>query len=278
MMWPLLATLVLAAPAGDSAPAYDPIERLSGFSSVVSNHVERVLGSANLPTGNGAAVDPGMFVTIGLDKMHVFDHESLPLNQGRIAERTVAPECRSKCPAALFDAFQYEWLRLQVESASMATRVPTVVHLAAHARLPATTLIEVAYAAAETRPVVPPRLSVLVAMPGRGLRSLPVHLLPPEGLELQQGSAGLGLTIELGHDKYRVRAADPAFAKEARLQRLSQVRTLLVDLKKRYPNKEAVILVPDDSVSVGQLLQLIEVVLGSQFSRIVLSSGQDVFV
>jgi hypothetical protein len=144
--------------------------------------------------------------------------------------------------------------------------------------VPATTLVEIAYAAAETRPVAPPRLSVLVSMPGRGLRSLPMHLIPPEGLELQQGSAGLGLTIEFGANTYRIRAADPAFAKDARVQRLSQVRTVLVDLKKRYPNKEAVILVPDDTVSVGQLVQLVETVLGSQFSRVVLSYGQDVFV
>ena len=277
MIWPLLAALALG-PAKDAGGAYDPIERMSGFPSVVMNHVERVLGSASLPTGNGGTIEPGMFVTVGLERMHVFDREATKLDKGRVTDRTVAPECRSKCAAVLFDAFQYEWLRLAVESAALATRVPQLVHLAAHSRLPAKTLIEVAYAASETRPVVPPSLALLVNAPGRGLRALPVHLVPPEGLELQQGSAALGLTIEFGQGTYKVRASDPGFARDARVQRVGQLKSVLSDLKKRYPNKEVVILVPDDTVSVGQLLELATIVLGANFSRIVLSGGQDVFV
>jgi hypothetical protein len=281
MMWPLIAALAFGAasgPADDAAPAYDPIERLSGFPSVVMNHVEKVLGSTHLPSGGGTNLDPGVFVTLGLDRMYVLDHEALKLQQGRVADRTVAPECRSKCAAALYDVFQYEWLRLAVESSALATRVPQIVHFAAHGRLPATTLIEVAYAVSETRPAAPPALALLVNMPGRGLRALPFHLIPPEGLELQQGSAALGLTIEFGQGTYKIRASDPSFAKDARVQRLSQVRTVLNDLKKRYPNKQTVILVPDDTVSVEQLVQLVNVVLNAEFSRIVLSYGQEVYV
>jgi hypothetical protein len=281
MIWPLLAVLALGAAPGSADQAvlaFDGIARMSGFPSVVMSHIERTIGTMHLPTANGTALDSGMFVTIGPDRMYVFDHESTKLRQGRVAERTVAPECVSKCPAALFDAFQYEWLQLAVESSALATRIPQVVHIAADTTVAATTLVEVAYAASETRPAAPPQLSLLVNMPGRGLRALPFHLVPPQGLELQQGSAALGLTVEFGQGTYKIRASDPSFARDARVQKLSQVQSLLNDLRKRYPNKRTVILVPDDSVSVGQLVQLVVVAMRADFTRIVLSFGQDVYV
>ena len=219
-----------------------------------------------------------MFVTMTLDRLYVFDQQKMKLRNGRVADRTVAPECRSRCPATLYDAFQYEWLKLAVEGAGLAVDIPVNVHLAAHNRLPARTLIEAAYAVSETRPAVPPTLSILVNAPGRGLRALPIYLIPPEGLELQQGSAALGLTIEFGQGIYKVNASDPGFARESRVKRLSQLRLALIQLKKRYPNKQTVILIPDDTVSVGQLLQLIGVAVSADFTRIVLSQGQDVYV
>jgi hypothetical protein len=279
--WPLLAALAVGPSLGDapdSAPAYDPIERLSGYSSVILNHVNRALGDEHLPVGNGLLVEPGVFVTLGLDRLFVFDQEQMKLQNGRVADRTVAPECVSRCAAQLYDAFQYEWLKLAVESAALSVDIPVTVHFAAHQRLPATTLIEAAYAISETRPGLPPGLSMLVNAPGRGLRALPFFLIPPRGLELQQGSAALGLSIEFGQGIYKINASDPGFASEARVKRLSQLRLALLQLKKRYPNKGTVILIPDDTVSVGQLMQLVGVAVSADFTRIVLSLGQDVYV
>ncbi len=275
-----LALATLFAPAGGALQSPDQpvsLERVAGFSTVVINHVNRSIGTESMPVGQGVSVEPGVFVTLGMDRLQVFDHDAAGLNAGLVTDGTRAPECRSGCPAVLFDAFQYEWLKMAVEASYLAVRIPTRVLFASHTDVPAQTLIMAAYAAAETRPSAVPTLSVLVNMAGRGLRAQPVFLLPPEGLELRQGSAALGLTIEFSDREFVVRGADATLGAERKGKSLRDVRSILKTVKKRYPGKESVVLVPRAGVSVGQMMALIQV-LRVDFPRVVLSLGQDVIL
>lgn len=273
-----LALLLQPSAPTNQEPAPDiGFDRSTGFSTVVINHINRIIGTEHLPVANGQVVAPGVFVTVAADRMQVFDHDAVGLNAGRVTDSTVAQECESGCPAVLFDAFAYEWLRLAVEATAHATRMPASVHFAMHADVPAATLLQMAYAASETRPVTPPSLSLLVNMPGRGLRSVPFFLLPPRGLELQQGSAALGLTVEIGSGEYRVGAADPSLPRVQKTKNLKKLVAILAGVKKRNPGKEAVVVVPADDVSVAELVEVLRV-LQLEFPFVVLSQGQEVYI
>ncbi len=260
-----------------SATATLSLDRITSFSNVVVNHINTSIGTESLPLGVGVAVDPGVFVTIGRDKIEVFDEDAAALQDGVVTDSTAAPECRSGCPAVLFDAFQYAWLKMAVESSYLEIDIATRVLLAAHANVPAQTLIMTAYAAAETRPGAVPTLSVLVNMAGRGLRAQPVFLLPPQGLELQQGSAALGLTIEFDNDGFLVSGSDATLGRGKKGKSLTDVRRILEAVKKRHPGKDSVILVPRAGITVGQLMALVQAIRTS-YPRIVLSLGQDVII
>ncbi len=276
-----LALALLLQPAAPTPPADTTAElefdRSTGFSTVVINHINRIIGTENLPVANGQVVPSGVFVTVAADRMQVFDRDAVGLSGGRVTDSTTAQECESGCPAVLFDAFAYEWLRLAVESPAHATRIPVSVHFAVHSEVPARTLLQMAYAASETRPVLPPSLTLLVNMPGRGLRSVPFFLLPPKGLELQQGSAALGLTVEISGGEYRVGAADPSLPSVQKTKNLKKLMAILAGVKKRNPGKEAVVVVPGDDVSVADLVAVIRV-LQVEFPFVVLSQGQDVYI
>lgn len=269
----------LVASPGSAAPTPAPaderarFQRLQGFSTVVVNHVTDAMGTDVLPVADGGGVEAGMLVTITLDAVHVFDRSVAALQQGRPADPTIAPECQSSCPAALYDAFGRSWLEAAVESTSFAVEIPTRVLLAAHRELPAATLLQVAYAAAETRPVQPPQLALVVDNTRGSMRALSFFLVPPRGLQLRQGSAALGLTIEVSPGQYRMRAADPRFGREQQVAGLGPLQALARELKKRYPGKETVILVPKDGVTVRELVEVAAAIQGS-FPRLVLSAGQ----
>jgi len=275
----VLALATLLQPSGDTqSTASLSLDRITSFPNVVVNHVNNSIGTESLPVGNGVQVSPGVFVTIGRDKLQVFDHDVATLQNGLVTDGAVAEECRSGCPAVLYDAFQYEWLKMAVESSYLEIDIATRVLFAAHANVPAQTLLMSAYAAAETRPGAVPTISILVNMAGRGLRAQPVFLLPPEGLELQQGSAALGLTIEFDNDGFVIRGADASLGRVGRRAKsLTDVRKVLAGVKKRHPGKESVILVPRAGVTVGGLMQLVQVIRTS-YPRIVLSLGQDVVI
>lgn len=270
----LLGPATAPNPPGDAPISLD---RITNFATVVVNHINNSIGTEALPVGVGGQVDPGVFVTIGSDRLQVFDHDSAKLSGGLVTDNTVATECRSGCPAVLFDAFQYEWLKMAVEASYLDVEIPTRVLLAAASDVPASTLIFAAYAAAETRPGAVPTLSVVLNMAGRGLRSQPIFLLPPEGLELQQGSAALGLTIEFDGELFSVRASDAAVGREKRGRSIKDVKRILAPITKRYPGKESIILVPRGNVTVGQLMTLVQAVR-SDYPRIVLSLGQRVVI
>ncbi|MBV1861167.1 MAG: hypothetical protein KUG77_22310 [Nannocystaceae bacterium] len=274
----VLALATLLAPADDApAGAALSLDRITSFSNVVVNHVNASIGTESLPQGSGLAVEPGVFVTIGTNKLQVFDRDAATLQRGLVTDGATAQECKSGCPAVLFDAFQYEWLKMAVESSYLEIDIATRVLFAASADVPAQTLLMSAYAAAETRPGAVPTISILVNMAGRGLRAQPVFLLPPEGLTLQQGSAALGLTIEFDAETFVVSGADATLGRGKRGKSLTDVRRILATVKKRYPGKDSIILVPRAGVTVGQLMTLVQVIRTS-YPRIVLSLGQDVVI
>ncbi len=272
----VLALAALLQPIGDSSSAAPvSLERITSFSNVVVNHVNGSIGTESLPQGSGLAVEPGVFVTIGSNKLQVFDRDVAVLQDGLVTDATIAQECKSGCPAVLFDAFQFEWLKMAVESSYLDIDTATRVIFAASADVPAQTLLMSAYAAAETRPGAVPTLSVLVNMAGRGLRAQPIFLLPPKGLTLRQGSAALGLTIEFDAETFVVSGSDAMLGRGKRGKSLTDVRKILASVKKRYPGKDSIILVPRAGVSVGQLMTLVQAVRTS-YPRIVLSLGQAV--
>lgn len=251
------------------------LERLQGFTTVVINHVNDAMGgSEQLPTADGGGIEAGMLITATLDGVEVFDRRVAQLQQGRVVDTTIAAECQSSCPAVLYDAFGRSWLESAVESSTFAVEIPPRVLLAVHRDLPAATFLQVAYAAAETRPVQPPQLLLLVNNTRSSLRALTFFLVPPRGLELRQGSAALGLTIKVSPGQYHVTATDPRYARDHQVAALGPLGALAREIKKRYPSKETVILVPGDGVSVKELVDVAAAVQDS-FPRLVLSAGQE---
>ncbi len=280
MSAPALAVLAMLLAPGrpiDPPPDDGSFDRLPGFSSVVLTHVSATMGTDVLPSGEGAALQPGLFVTIGLDRVDVFDRKIAALGNGRSSDRTAAAECARQCPASLFDAFQAEWLSMAIESTQRAVELPTRVVIAAHNRLPASTLLEVVYAVASSRPVLPPSLSLVLDGSGRGLRGQSFFVLPPQGLELGQGSAALGLQVQFGRTGYRIRAEDPQFTREVKADNPARLAAALRDVKKRYPGKSAIVLVPDETVTVSDLVATM-VAVRAEFPLIVLSAGQDLIL
>jgi len=253
-----------------TAPA--PAQHLQGFDTVVVNHVNHVLGTELLPVASGGAVEPGIFVTVTMDELQVYDQPAATLQGGRPTDATVAPECRSGCPAVFYDALSRSWLEAAVESTAFAVEIPQRVLLAVHAELPARTLLEVAYAASETRPIQPPQLSMLVNNTRGGLRAQPFFLVPPGGLELRQGSAVLGLQVDISPGRYRVSAADPRFAREREATTPTQLQAIARDVKKQYPGKESVVLIPGEGVTVRELMKVVAIMHPS-FPRVVLGMG-----
>lgn len=260
-----------AQPEADSSSAQ--FERMQGFATVVINHVNDAMGTELLPVADGGGVEPGIFVTLTLDEVQIFDQPVASLRAGRVADPTIAAECISECPAVLYDAFQRSWLEAAVESTTFAVEVPQRVVVAAHRDLPAATLLQVVYAAAETRPIQPPQLSLLVNNTRGSLRAQSFFLVPPAGIELRQGSAALGLTIKVSPGQYELSAVDRRYAREQRVTTTAALTSLIKDVKKRYPGKETVILVPEGNVTVRDLMRVVSVVQAA-FPRIVLSAGQ----
>jgi hypothetical protein len=250
---------------------------MRGFSTVVINHVNDVLGTENLPSAIGVPIEPGVLVTITPDRMQIFDHDVTALQGGRLADSTRAAECRSGCPAVFYDIFQHVWVEHAVEASTFGVRIPTRIVFAAHHDTPAETIVHAAYAASETRPVAPPAIGVLVNDGRAGLRVQPFFLLPPTGLEMRPGSAALGLTVRVRPAEYVVTAADSRYAKQDRVGDLKRLEQLARELKRRYPGKEVVILEPSGGVTLSELMRVVGA-LDATFPRVVLSLGQPVIV
>jgi hypothetical protein len=281
MLAPVFASLLAAlASARAIGPSAEPttsrgFDRLPGFNAVVSANAEATLGKEAIPFATGVPLEPGLFVTIGPERVWVYDREIGRLHDGTVTEPTAAPECAGRCPATLFDAMRGVWLALAIESTQHDVEIPARLAIVADKRVRARTMLQIVYAAAASRPVRPPDLALVVGSPGRGLQAQPFHVLPPKGLQLDQGSAVLGLRVEFGRGRYHVDASDQRYVQNVRVTDLGKLTAILAGVKKRYPGKEAIILVPDDTVSIGDLVAVIAAVR-ADFPRIVLSLGQDV--
>jgi hypothetical protein len=251
-------------------------DRLPGFTTIVAAHVETSLGPDALPVGSGSPLEPGLFVTIGPEKVWAYDLEVATMPGGTFAEKGGAPECAGRCPASLFASMRALWLSLAIESTQRTVEIPARVAIVAHRNVLARTMLQVVYATAAARPVRPPDLALVVSVGGgRGLQSQPFHVLPPDGLVLRQGSAALGLRIEFGRHRYLIDAADERYVQDASVADLSRLKVVLAAVKKRHPGKEAIILEPDSTVTIADLVAVIAAVR-AEFPRIVLSLGQDV--
>jgi hypothetical protein len=114
----------------------------------------------------------------------------------------------------------------------------------------------------------------VLSSPGRGLRGQPFFVLPPQGLRLDQGAAALGLQVRFGRAGFTISAEDPQFNRDQRTSNAGALRAALREVKKRYPGKQAIVLIPDETVTVADLVQVM-VAVRADFPRIVLSAGQD---
>lgn len=268
-----LALAGLVPASADPIASLQLVEQQSSFGAVLANHLRRALGGLDaLPSGKGNTMVPGVFVTLGLDRMDVFEDTYAALQNGR-PDPTPAPDCASGCPAAFYDAMRSVWLQAAVETTKLGVELPGAVYIAAHRALPVETLLDAAYAAAESRPASPPRLGLVVDSPAGGLRAQPFFLLPPRGLELQAGSAALGLTIEASPGRLRVTGSESTLGAGKAATELAQLRGILATVKKRNPGKDAAIVIPGEGMTVGQLVDLLTLVR-SEFEHVVLSRGQ----
>jgi hypothetical protein len=75
--------------------------------------------------------------------------------------------------------------------------------------------------------------------------------------------------------RYRVTATDPTYSREHEVNTPARLQGLSRDIKKRYPGKSTVILVPRDGVQMLEVMNVAAAVR-SEFPRIVFSAGQDV--
>lgn len=277
----VLALWLAAFGNADQDPVSVPaqgFENLSGFTTVVVNQVNNAMGSERLPSAGGLPIEPGLYVTLSLKEGYIFDRPFITYSNGALQGSTFAKECRSGCSKTAFDAFHFTWRRLAGESGVMGIGMPSRVLLAADATLPATTLLDAAYAASETRPQQVPSLHLLVNGGKASMRARPFFLVPPKGMRVPPGQRILGLKVEfLGNQKYRITAADPRFGRTLEAEGQKQLKAMLRDIKKRYPNKESIILRPGPSTTVGDLVQVM-LTAQKSFPRPVLSAGQRVLV
>ena len=277
---PLLAALLGLSlqPSQEQARATSAgFRELRGFATVVVTHLNATLGTENLPAAQGTPVPAGLLVVLEMERVHVFDHNVATLQQGRVRDAAPDPDCKSGCPRALFKPLQGEWLRLAQESRAHSVEIPSNVLLAAHRDLPGQTLVQAAYAVAESRPIQPPNLSLLTNGGPAGLRGLPFHLVRPGGLGLPPGSQGLGLTVTISGAGFTVTAADRGFGRTLQAADLPKLVAILKDIHKHYPGKEVIVYRFADGGTVGKLVEVVAAVR-DLFPRVVLNDDEPITV
>ena len=273
MWWTSLCLSLLLGSAPAASPPSPGFAELKGFKTVVLAQIESVIGSDNLPVAMGHPVEPGVYVTLSQSRSLLFDREGPGLNGGRLADRSAASECQSGCPAAFYDFFRAQWLGMLQESIAVKVDLPSRVHFATEAKLPARTLIEAAYAVAESRPKQPPSLYLLLNAKRAGLRAKPFHLLPPKGITRTPGDRLLGLKVHLdGGMNFRMSAIDPRFDKSLTGAGTTQLEAILGDIKRHYPGKDTLIIDIGDNASMDELVAVIRVA-EETFPRVVLTVG-----
>lgn len=248
-------------------------ETLQGFDAVLLMQINALFGSENLPIANGGTVEPGVYVTISPQQALIFDEKILDLQAGVVPPGPASRECKSGCKSSLWSPFRRMWLQALEEAQTFALEVPARVLFAAEASVPAKTVIELAYAAAETRPSGPPSFALLINGSNAGLRARPFFLLPPGGMRVAPGDSTLGLRVTLGAgESFTISAADPRFAPNIEGVGWKELSAQLVAVKKRYPNKGAMVIDVGDSATVGDVVMAM-VAAQKQFGTVVLTNG-----
>lgn len=250
------------------------VEVLQGLDTVILSQINSLFGSELLPLANGGAVEPGVYAIVSPQQLLIFDQKISDLEGGTLPAGPASRECKSGCQVVLWNGFRNAWLQLIEEAQSYAIEIPTRVMIAAEASVPAHTVIEVAYAAAETRPGgISPNLSLLINGGNAGLRTRPFYLLPPGGMRVSPGDSVLGLRVTLGAgESFTITAAHPRFSPEVSGTGWKALATELAKIKKAWPNKGAVILDVGKDASVGDV---VNAMLAAQkhFDEFVLTDG-----
>lgn len=268
----LLSTWLAAGPATVTLAAAAPAP--AGFDGVVLTQVNALFGSENLPQASGTSVQSGATITVSAQQLLIYDEKLADLEAGRLPAGPASRECKSGCQQLLWVALRRMWLQALEEAQRFSLEVPGRVCLAVEASVPAETLVELAYAAAETRPGQPPSFSLLVNGGNAGLRARDFLLLPPGGLRVAPGDGALGLRVVLGAEaSFRIDAVDPRFARTVTGTGWSELRRELAAIKKRYPNKATLIFDVGADASVADLVAAM-VAAQKAFPRVVLAAGQ----
>jgi hypothetical protein len=248
-----------------------PIAASLAFIDLVQRNVADRLRLENMPMGTGGAIELGVLVLVGMDRVTIFDQKIADLQHGRLPDRTPSAFCRSHCSAAMFQAFARNWLTLVLESSVMGVQVPTEVLIAADARVPISSFLDTAYASAESRPVQPPAVGwVVVDARTRGLRVQRIHLAPPEGIAAVAGA--LQPTIVADRNGFTISTSDPQFARQSATS-LEELNARLGTIKRKYPGKEIAILVPSPDLTVGDVAAIIAAIR-DRFGRFVVQQAR----
>lgn len=269
----LEAELPIPPSLGDLIRAQTSPEVLQGFDTVLLTQINAIFGSERLPVANGGPVEPGIYVTVSPQQLLIFDSKISDLQDGVVPPGPASRECKSGCKASLWSAFRNVWLRSLDEAQTFVLEVPVRVLFAAEASVPAKTLVELAYAAGETRPGAPPSFSLLVNGSNAGLRARTFHVLPPGGLRVSPGDNALALRVTLGAgESFTISAAHPRFAPDIEGTGWKALASELARVKKGYPNKDAIIIDVGDDATVGDVVMAM-VAAQKHFSQPVLTKG-----
>jgi hypothetical protein len=246
---------------------------LQGFDSILLTQINALFGSENLPLANGSRIEPGMYVTVSPQQALIFDTKIIDLQAGVVPAAPASRECKSGCKTSLWSPFRQVWLRALEEAQAYTLEIPARVLFAAEASVPAKTVVELAYAAAETRPSGPPNFSLMVNGGNAGLRARTFYLLPPGGLRVAPGDNALALRITLGAgEAFTISAAHPRFAPTVQGVGWKDLAAQLVAVKKQYPNKESVIIDVGDDATIGDVVNTM-LAAQKQFPTVVLTNG-----
>lgn len=248
-------------------------EVLQGFDTILLTQINAIFGSEKLPIANGGPVEPGIYVTVSPQQLLIFDAKVGDLQDGVVAPGPASRECKSGCKASLWSAFRSVWLRSLEEAQTFVLEIPVRVLFAVEASVPAKTLVELAYAAGETRPGQPPSFALLVNGSNAGLRARNFHVMPPGGLRVSPGDNALGLRVTLGAgESFTISAAHPRFAPNIEGTGWKLLASELARIKKGYPNKGTIIIDVGDDATVGDVVMAM-VAAQKHFADAVLTKG-----
>ncbi|MFV8750237.1 hypothetical protein ACNOYE_06775 [Nannocystaceae bacterium ST9] len=275
---PLIGAL-LVGPGSDGladslAAAPAQTEVLQGLDTVILTQINAIFGSELLPVANGAPVEPGMYAIVSPQQFSIFDQKIADLQAGALPAGPASRECKSGCKELVWNGFRNAWLQLSEENQTYDIELPTRVMIGAEASVPAHTVLELAYAAAESRPGgLAPNLALLINGGNAGLRTRPFYLLPPGGLRVSPGDNVLGLRVKLGAgETFTIEAAHPRFAPEVSGTGWKALAAELTKIKKAWPNKGALIIDVGDDASVGDVVNVM-IAAQKHFDDFVLTDG-----